>query len=285
MVGEHADGFELRRLEHVSFVDGEDGGASAFGLFVGDGVQRLGDEGGVVGAGHAAEGGDDGVVDAADADGRVGQVDQHVAGLVESGQCGPEGDGLAGADSDSDRLQHLRAVLPCDVDVVDETHPLCGERLKAMSFRRRRGELRLVVVLPDGTPGMVAANATDVFGAGGVLPAPLTTTLTVEGVRSLRTQVERSSGSARPSSGRAKPWKVVRHRHGVDPFDRLEWVYSAHTTERAAQRARDQARAVLARSSGEAEARRWAWSVLDDPAELLSNPTPQRDAPGADVRR
>ena len=59
MVGEHPDGFELRRGEHVGFVDGQDGGAAAFGVFAGDGVQGLRDEGGVVGAGYSAEGGDD----------------------------------------------------------------------------------------------------------------------------------------------------------------------------------------------------------------------------------
>ena len=38
------------------------------------------------------------VVDAADADRWVGQVDQDVSGLVESGQRGSQGDGFAGAD-------------------------------------------------------------------------------------------------------------------------------------------------------------------------------------------
>lgn len=70
---------------------------------------------------------------------------------------------------------------------------------------------------------------------------------------------------------------MVRHGRGVDPFDRLEWVYSAHTTERAAQRARDRVRAVMARSSGEAEAARWAWSALHDVEGSLVNPSPQRD--------
>jgi hypothetical protein len=169
--------------------------------------------------------------------------------------------------------------------VVDEAHPLCGERLKAMSFRRGRGELRLVVVLPDGTPGMVTANATDVFGPGRVPPAPLTATLSVEGVRRLRSVVERGGGVATPRPGRVKAWKVVRHGHDVDPFERFEWVYSAHTTERAARRARDRAWAVLARASGETEAARWAWSVVHDPAGSLANPRPQRDWRGADVGR
>ncbi|ETZ96537.1 hypothetical protein I546_7288 [Mycobacterium kansasii 732] len=41
--------------------------------------------------------------------------------------------------------------------------------------------LRLVVVLPDGTPGMVAADATDVFGSDAAVLAGLATTLSVEG--------------------------------------------------------------------------------------------------------
>ncbi len=175
---------------------------------------------------------------------------------------------LPDADSDGDRLQQLRVVLPCVVEVVDEAHPLCGERLKAVSFRRVRGEFRLVVVLPDGTPGMVSASATDVFGAGQA-PSWQATTLSVEGVRVLRSRVGRSGDSPRACR---KPWKVVRHARGVDPFDRLEWVYSAHTTERAALRARSRVRAVMARASGEAEAARWLWSVVHDPDGSLTNP-------------
>jgi hypothetical protein len=114
-----------------------------------------------------------------------------VSAGVERGEGGADGDGLAGADSGSDRLQHLRAVLPCEVGVVDEAHPLCGERLKAVSFQRRRGALRLVVVLPDGTPGMVLASATDVFGfPDSEALTRAATTLSVEGVRRLRARVD-----------------------------------------------------------------------------------------------
>src|SRR6266567_9153627 len=90
-VGEHADAFELVGLEEVGFVDGQYGGAAALGLLGGEGVGGLGGErGGAVG-GPAAEGGDDGVVDAADADGGVGQVDGGVPGLVQAGQRGAGG--------------------------------------------------------------------------------------------------------------------------------------------------------------------------------------------------
>ena len=77
--------------------------------------------------------------------------------------------------------------------MIDAVHPLCGERLRALSFRRRQGVLRLVVVLPDGTPGMVAADATDVFGDAGTVVAGVVTTLSVAGVRRLRSRLVRDT--------------------------------------------------------------------------------------------
>ena len=90
-------------------------------------------------------------------------------------------------------------MLPCDITVIDDAHPLFGERLRALSFRRRQGVLRLVVVLPDGTPGMVAADATDVFGDAGTVVAGLATTLSVEGVRRLRSRLARDTVAASTS--------------------------------------------------------------------------------------
>ena len=175
--------------EQVGFLDDHDGGAAAFGLFGGERVGGLRGQGRVVGQGLPAEGGDDAVVDVPDADGGVRQVDHGVAAAVQGGQCGAHGDGLAGADLAGDRLQQLRAVLPCEITVIDAAHPLCGERLRALSFRRRQGVLRLVVVLPDGTPGMVTADATDVFGDAGTVVPGVATTLSVEGVRRLRSRL------------------------------------------------------------------------------------------------
>ena len=57
--------------------------------------------------------------------------------------------------------------MPCDVRVVAETHPLFGRLLAARSFKRWNGALLLVVELPDGSPGTIRADATDVFGADG----------------------------------------------------------------------------------------------------------------------
>ena len=87
MVGEHPDGFQLVVCEQVRFVDDQDGGAAAFGVFGGEGVGGLGDEGGGVEAGDAAEGGDDVVQDAADADGGVGEVDDGVPGGVQAARA------------------------------------------------------------------------------------------------------------------------------------------------------------------------------------------------------
>jgi len=77
---------------------------------------------------------------------------------------GYQGVRLAGAGSDSDRLQHLRAVLPCDVRVTASSHPLFGRLLAARGFKRLDGVVFLVVQLPDGSPGTIRVDATDVLG-------------------------------------------------------------------------------------------------------------------------
>jgi len=61
---------------------------------------------------------------------------------------------------------------------------LSGTVLQAGGFKHWGGELLLVVSLPDGAPGTVAADATDVFGTT-VVPSS-TTVLSVGGVRHLR---------------------------------------------------------------------------------------------------
>jgi microcompartment protein CcmK/EutM len=52
------------------------------------------------------------------------------------------------------------------VRVTSATHPLSGRVVAARSFKRLHGELLLVIELPDGSPGTIAAAATDVLGAG-----------------------------------------------------------------------------------------------------------------------
>ena len=81
--------------------------------------------------------------------------------------------GLAGAGSDGERLQHLRSVLPCRVRVTAASHPLFGDVLDASGFKRWNGELLLVVTLPDGSPGTVRVDVTDVFAGPPAGSTPL----------------------------------------------------------------------------------------------------------------
>ena len=50
------------------------------------------------------------------------------------------------------------------VRVTSATHPLSGRLVSARTFTRLHGELLLVIELPDGSPGTIAAGATDVLG-------------------------------------------------------------------------------------------------------------------------
>jgi hypothetical protein len=115
-----------------------------------------------------------------------------------AGLAGPDRDAygqmsLASARSEGDRLQQLRAVLPCDVRVIAETHPLFGRLLAARSFKRWNGVLLLVVDLPDGSPGTIRADATDVFGVGG--PQGAVSVLDARGLRELCSLVQRLCAS------------------------------------------------------------------------------------------
>ena len=90
---------------------------------------------------------------------------------------------LARPGSDGDRLQQLRAVLPCEVRVVAETHPLFGRLLAAKSFKRWNGVLLLVIDLPDGSPGTIRCDATDALG---VVEPGLRSVLDAAGLRALQ---------------------------------------------------------------------------------------------------
>jgi hypothetical protein len=57
-------------------------------------------------------------------------------------------------------------LLPCEVVVTAVTHPRYGCRLLAYAVRHVDGVPHLKVELPDGMPGLVAAEATDALGAG-----------------------------------------------------------------------------------------------------------------------
>jgi len=86
VVGQHPDRLQLLMIEQMRLVDDEHGGAAAFGLVDREGVDGLRDEGGVVGQRSLPEGGDDLVVDAADPDRGVGQVDDRVSCGVQGGE-------------------------------------------------------------------------------------------------------------------------------------------------------------------------------------------------------
>jgi hypothetical protein len=103
--------------------------------------------------------------------------------------------GLAGAGSESERLQQIRAVLPCEVRVTAATHPLFGSLLAAHRFRRVDGEVFLVVTLPDGSPGTIRVEATDIVAAAS--PERAVTVLDGDGVRRLHQLVD----GLRPSRG------------------------------------------------------------------------------------
>lgn len=68
-------------------------------------------------------------------------------------------------------------------------HPLFGCLLTAHHFRRVDGVVFLVVDLPDGSPGTIRADATNVLGGSAAEFAG--TVLDGEGLRALRAMVTR----------------------------------------------------------------------------------------------
>jgi hypothetical protein len=90
-------------------------------------------------------------------------------------------------------------VLPCGVRVTAAVHPLFGELLACSGFKRWNGLLLLVVELPDGSPGTVRADATDIFATAPMTPTELV--LDGHGIQALRRLVV--AGQRRPGSG----WK------------------------------------------------------------------------------
>jgi hypothetical protein len=81
-------------------------------------------------------------------------------------------------------------LLPCEVVVTAVTHPLHGSRLRAYALRHVDGVPHLKVELPDGMPGLVAAEATDVLG-GEAAGAGEGLVLDAAGLRRLRAVVMR----------------------------------------------------------------------------------------------
>jgi hypothetical protein len=91
--------------------------------------------------------------------------------------------------------------LPCEVLVTAAAHPLFGSRLTAYAFRHVDGVLHLKVRLPEGLPGLVRADATDVHGDGQERPGLV---LDAAGLRELRALVLRLRDSAAGSGELAK---------------------------------------------------------------------------------
>ena len=81
------------------------------------------------------------------------------------------------------------------------THPLHGCRLRAYAVRHVDGVPHLKVELPDGMPGLVAAEATDALGTepGG---AGAGLVLDGDGLRRLRAVVMRLQGGDVSGPGR-----------------------------------------------------------------------------------
>jgi hypothetical protein len=81
---------------------------------------------------------------------------------------------------------------------------LFGQLLAARDFRRVDGVVFLVVGLPDGSPGTIRVDATDVFAVD--TAEPVVTVLDVDGLRSLRLLVDglRSRPTVRAGSRNGK---------------------------------------------------------------------------------
>ena len=138
----------------------------------------------------------------------AGQIGEHAGGFGEPHVSAASGHGVpkclchmgfAYSDSECDRLQHLRAVLPCEVRVVAETHPLFGRLLAAKSFKRWNGVLLLVIDLPDGSPGTIRCDATDVLG---VVESGPRSVLDAAGLRALHRLVAQLATRAEVSVSR-----------------------------------------------------------------------------------
>jgi hypothetical protein len=109
--------------------------------------------------------------------------------------------GLVSLHQEGDRLRHFRSLLPCEVVVTAVTHPLHGCGLRAYAVRHVDGVAQLKVELPDGLPGLVAAAATDVFGAEAV-GAEAGLVLDGPGLRRLRAVVMRLHDADASGPGR-----------------------------------------------------------------------------------
>ena len=85
--------------------------------------------------------------------------------------------------------------------VTAAAHPLFGSRLRAYAFRHVDGVLHLKVRLPEGLPGLIRADATDVHGNE---PRTADLILDAVGLRELRSLVLRLRDGAAGSGAGAR---------------------------------------------------------------------------------
>jgi hypothetical protein len=105
------------------------------------------------------------------------------------------------------------------VRVVAETHPLFGRLLAAKSFKRWNGVLLLVIDLPDGSPGTIRCDATDVLG---VVEPGLRSVLDGAGLRALHRLVgQLASTPDTPTSARVAITATVGARESAPAKRRL----------------------------------------------------------------
>ena len=90
------------------------------------------------------------------------------------------------------------------------THPLYGLQLAAIGCSHRDGKLKISLLLPDGSPALIEAALTDVFGETASEAVVHVGVLSVEGVRRLRAIVDPAlaraarPGHPRPSGSRSQ---------------------------------------------------------------------------------
>ncbi len=146
----------------MGFVDDEHDLLASFGFLSGEGVGGLGDERGFVEPGDTSEGGDDGGVEAAGADGGVAHVDDGVATGVQRGERGPRRDGLAGADLTGEHAEGAFVDTPGDAGD--------GFAVGAVGVQHGGGEVfaeRHAGQAPVGAETVDAHGPTSVLAVGG----------------------------------------------------------------------------------------------------------------------
>lgn len=82
-------------------------------------------------------------------------------------------------------------------------------------------------------------------------------------------------GKSNRSTSRPKPWKVVLHRTGHDP--ETGELYTAHTTQRAAETSSRQLADIWHSHQFIVQADAWTWSVVDDQDDRLDGPAMSRE--------